>query len=60
MCGDAQVIDVPMRPGRRPTVMRKAGSYASWAERTANIDIESGPHVELPKSPDLYQLVRRG
>ncbi len=40
--------------------MREAGSYAAWAERTANIDIEPGPHVELPKSPDLYQLVRRG
>ena len=53
MCSDAQVIDVPMRPGRKPAVMREAGSYTAWAECTANIDIESGLYVELPKAPDL-------
>ena len=56
----AQVIDVPMRSGRAPLVVRDARAHAARAERTANIDIEAGTHVELPKPPDLYQLVSRG
>lgn len=40
--------------------MRQACAYAARAERTANIDIESGMYVERPKSPDLYPRVSRG
>jgi len=49
-----------MRPGRAPLVVRDARAHAARAERTANIDVEAGTHVELPKPPDLYQLVSRG
>jgi hypothetical protein len=49
-----------MRPGRTPVVMRDARTHATRAEGTANIDIESATHVELPEPPDLQQLVSRG
>jgi hypothetical protein len=40
--------------------MCQAGAYAAGAERAANIDIESGPHAQLPKPPDLDQMVSCG
>ena len=60
MYGHSQVIDVPMRPGRRPTVVCDARAYTTRAERTANINIKSGTHVELPKQSNLYQSIGCG
>jgi hypothetical protein len=54
---EPQVINVPVRPLRPRPMVRHAGSHASRAQCTADINVETASQPKYAESPNLDQLI---
>jgi hypothetical protein len=58
--GGPQIVNMPVRPRRRLTVVRHAGAHAPWTERTADVDVEARADLNLPEAPDPHRATGGG